>query len=157
MQCWMLVRRSSFSHSVATMSILRDAIMHCSDGFPVSIRFPRRVAARSMPLTLALTSPDQARALSIASHFSLEFFIRKNFRSLLLVGPRTRALLASKRNRLKPSEHVIGFREGLKRYVFAHSEEFSLTSRARLDSCAQHQLPRGISIPKFDNCGSVTV
>jgi hypothetical protein len=40
------------------------------------------------------------------------------------VGPGTRGLLASKRNRLKPGEHVIGFREGLKRYVFAHSEEF---------------------------------
>jgi hypothetical protein len=77
-----------------------------------------------MPSTRALTSPDQVRALSIALKFSLEFFIRKNFRSLLLVGPRTHALLASKRNRLKPSEHVIGFREGLKRYVFAHSEEF---------------------------------
>src|SRR5438067_4408316 len=112
----MLVRKSSCSPFAATILILHGAIINCSSVFPVSIRCPRHVGVRSMPSTPALISPDQARALSIAWKFLLEFCIRKSSPSLLRVGPMMRGLFALLRNRLEPSEHVIGFR-GLKRQL----------------------------------------
>jgi hypothetical protein len=69
----------------------------------------------------------------------------------------TRGLFGSIGNRLKPSEHVIGFRESLKRYAFAHSGKFLPHREHARVLVRSIDCLAGFPFRNFDNCGSVTV